>query len=748
MFLHLTKILFPFQVYTSLGYKAHCRQCLHRKPTFERNSFTPPHRVSKAFILCDLNQPSSLEQTDSQRNEVGNDTFAKIQKYFEEASQRLGFSQEDMKTLSQSLLSTLGIQKSATPVILRHPKKEQFQLRCMLILAGYAFESYNEPLPLYCEETTENCFVAFASKRLVECFGSGFLVVKVKELNGFRLSKVKGLRLCMDSRVAKFQNLLSEMSTLHEKRKLSNLFQVSSSSGEFSLDNILFGCILVHSASEPQKDQHLETLPGLLMQFCYDELATKESVWAQVSISHVEGLNDLKQTYTLAIRTIAFVGIPFLLRRLLFQILRLLLQYIPKWKGHQDRPFYLLKEYIQPRVIGVAKVEISYWQWNNRMSSSSSYPNNVLCWETIQKYQRHYLMANEAQRKANFRKEESIKWKELTERWQGSSSSTMECFDKTELLCMIENIETDTELLIWQQTDSTIPILYIAFRGTEQHSWQDFFTDALVYQQSYFFGDDDIDIDLHINPFKDAISSKGPKSDSYFQFHQTEMEWKQRQRHNGMEDSSKEEEIHSYIEQQLACPFEGPKVHYGFLRSFAGIRETFLQVIEKAVGSEYLKDDVKATPILYFTGHSLGGALATLAAGEVAYRHPSWQIQMYNFGSPRVGNAEFVNIYNQLVPHSFRVVNDTDIIARIPRSQNFEYYHVGNTVLINQQGELWTQGQSGEEDPLDDNWSSLQEMLEAEWSLLNSLSKGMSLEHHLEAAYLVAMESLLKRSSE
>eukprot|EP00871_Galdieria_phlegrea_P000331 jgi/Galph1/1299/GphlegSOOS_G6073.1 len=157
--------------------------------------------------------------------------------------------------------------------------------------------------------------------------------------------------------------------------------------------------------------------------------------------------------------------------------------------------------------------------------------------------------------------------------------------------------------------------------------------------------------------------------------------------------------------------------------------------------------------MIYMTGHSLGGALATLAAGELAFRHRDWNIHMYNFGSPRVGNAEFANQYNQLVPHSFRIVNDTDIIARIPRSHNFEYFHVGRTVLINQKGEStkshidMDQGQSGEEDPLDDTWSSLQEMLEAEWSLLQSLSKGSSLEHHLEAAYLAAMGQILKKQN-
>lgn len=39
-----------------------------------------------------------------------------------------------------------------------------------------------------------------------------------------------------------------------------------------------------------------------------------------------------------------------------------------------------------------------------------------------------------------------------------------------------------------------------------------------------------------------------------------------------------------------------------------------------------------------FTGHSLGGALATLATLDLKRRHPGTKVTMYNYGSPRVGN--------------------------------------------------------------------------------------------------------------
>lgn len=61
---------------------------------------------------------------------------------------------------------------------------------------------------------------------------------------------------------------------------------------------------------------------------------------------------------------------------------------------------------------------------------------------------------------------------------------------------------------------------------------------------------------------------------------------------------------------------------------------------------------------VFFTGHSLGAALATLAAA----RHTPQAV--YTFGSPRVGNRAFVD---QLagIP-IFRVIDDKDIVTQLP----------------------------------------------------------------------------------
>ncbi|MBL4770641.1 MAG: lipase family protein [Planctomycetes bacterium] len=70
---------------------------------------------------------------------------------------------------------------------------------------------------------------------------------------------------------------------------------------------------------------------------------------------------------------------------------------------------------------------------------------------------------------------------------------------------------------------------------------------------------------------------------------------------------------------------------------------------------------------IHLTGHSMGGSLATLAA----IRLPGART-VTTFGAPRPGNAEFAA--SVLCP-VFRVVNNNDMVARLPLS--LTYRHVG-----------------------------------------------------------------------
>ena len=57
-------------------------------------------------------------------------------------------------------------------------------------------------------------------------------------------------------------------------------------------------------------------------------------------------------------------------------------------------------------------------------------------------------------------------------------------------------------------------------------------------------------------------------------------------------------------------------------------------------------------------GHSLGGALAVLAAFQIQDQHRLPHICCYTYGAPRTGYASFADEYERLVPDTFHVIND------------------------------------------------------------------------------------------
>ena len=65
-------------------------------------------------------------------------------------------------------------------------------------------------------------------------------------------------------------------------------------------------------------------------------------------------------------------------------------------------------------------------------------------------------------------------------------------------------------------------------------------------------------------------------------------------------------------------------------------------------------------------GHSLGGALASLAAIDIVRECgvDSDRVSCYTFGCPRIGNHAFAADYAQAVPDTWHVINDQDIVVR------------------------------------------------------------------------------------
>ena len=57
-------------------------------------------------------------------------------------------------------------------------------------------------------------------------------------------------------------------------------------------------------------------------------------------------------------------------------------------------------------------------------------------------------------------------------------------------------------------------------------------------------------------------------------------------------------------------------------------------------------------------GHSLGGALATLAAVDLARARKLPRLAVYTYGAPRTGNHAFARDYEATVPQTWQIIND------------------------------------------------------------------------------------------
>ena len=79
-------------------------------------------------------------------------------------------------------------------------------------------------------------------------------------------------------------------------------------------------------------------------------------------------------------------------------------------------------------------------------------------------------------------------------------------------------------------------------------------------------------------------------------------------------------------------------------------------------------------------GHSLGGALATLLALDVAANTAFTNPAVYTYGSPRTGDSLFAATFDQVVTNSWRVANRLDIVPALPPPLDYE--HVLNPVEL------------------------------------------------------------------
>jgi len=113
------------------------------------------------------------------------------------------------------------------------------------------------------------------------------------------------------------------------------------------------------------------------------------------------------------------------------------------------------------------------------------------------------------------------------------------------------------------------------------------------------------------------------------------------------------------------------KLHAGFAKAFIAVKD---QLFAKLI--EYRKTNQYVT----FTGHSLGGALAMVAAQWWA--EAGFASGLYTFGQPRVWNSAGARMFERIAgKFAWRMVHAEDVVPRVPWLLG-SYRHAGNEIFF------------------------------------------------------------------
>lgn len=118
----------------------------------------------------------------------------------------------------------------------------------------------------------------------------------------------------------------------------------------------------------------------------------------------------------------------------------------------------------------------------------------------------------------------------------------------------------------------------------------------------------------------------------------------------------------------------GAPVHQGFYYAFDSTLSEVREFVSQLQGIH----------LIHCVGHSLGGALAALAADWIRSNNTSLQVKLYTFGSPRVGLEMFAKTAtSRLSPHNiYRVFHTTDPVPMVPTWPFFHTPTKGADYLI------------------------------------------------------------------
>ncbi len=125
---------------------------------------------------------------------------------------------------------------------------------------------------------------------------------------------------------------------------------------------------------------------------------------------------------------------------------------------------------------------------------------------------------------------------------------------------------------------------------------------------------------------------------------------------------------------------ENISLHRGFTYEYKGLQEQITTILSSMVNDQNLGWRILVT------GHSLGGALATICAADILLNHSAVRagtIALVTLGSPRTGNQHFAEWIDRsgLFINS-RVEVEDDPVISLPAQNGTDFWHRGRLTLL------------------------------------------------------------------
>jgi pimeloyl-ACP methyl ester carboxylesterase len=152
--------------------------------------------------------------------------------------------------------------------------------------------------------------------------------------------------------------------------------------------------------------------------------------------------------------------------------------------------------------------------------------------------------------------------------------------------------------------------------------------------------------------------------------------WEQRREADRGDDEAYDNNKNKEVAYRLVSKHGSEaRAHAGFVAAYESVRSHIMTLVDREEPTR-----------VYVTGHSMGGALATVCALDLATRDVGRttrsydEVVMCSFGAPRVGNSAFAAIFNAAVNVSVRWNTDRDIVPTLPAETMFDqrFTHVKN----------------------------------------------------------------------